>query len=109
MLEFLTTTFKKSETDLVSQMNKQLRNYLIAQGWPNNVADAISIIKTKSSFKINIPSGVKDQAFDLEHLDDQGVAKGALKKFGNMNREFGRVFVIISNANIKGSSKAGMK
>ena len=109
MLQFLTATFTKSESDLVEQMNKQLSNYLIGQGWPSNVVGALSIKKTKSAFKIDIPASVKDQVFDLEHLDDQGVTKGALKKFGNMNREFGRVFVIMFNKNIKSSTKAGMK
>jgi hypothetical protein len=104
VLEFLKPAFQNAKKDLVKEITKQVRIYTQNQGWPANIAKTLSVKESGKSYKIDSPQ-FKTQVFDLEHLGNSDVSKGTLRRFGNMNSEFGKIFVILFNSQIEKSSK----
>lgn len=104
MLDYLKPAFDAAKKDLVKELTKQVRVYTQNQGWPANIAGTLSVKESGKAYKID-SAQFRTQVFDLEHLGANGVDKGALRRFGNMNSEFGKVFTILFNARIEKASK----
>jgi hypothetical protein len=105
VLDFLKPAFQDAKKDLVKELTRQVRIYTQNQGWPAEIARSLSVKDNKTSFKISSYPSTKDQVFDLEHLGNENTAKGSLRKFGNMNTEFGRVFVVLFDSRVRRAKK----
>jgi hypothetical protein len=104
VLDFLKPAFEAAKKDLVKEITKQARVYTQNQGWPAQIANSLTVKETAKSYKI-ISSSYRTQMFDLEYQGAEGVSKGTLRRFGNMNAEFGKVFVILLNDKIEKAIK----
>ena len=104
MLDFLKPAFEAAKKDLVKEITKQARVYTQNQGWPAQIASSLTVKETSKSYKIT-SSSYRVQVFDLEYQGAEGVDKGTLRRFGNMNAEFGKVFVILLNDKIEKGKK----
>jgi len=101
VLDYLKPAFEAAKKDLVKEITKKVRIYTQTQGWPANIASSLTVKPGNKAYKIDSAS-YRSQVFDLEY---QGDNKGTLRRFGNMNAEFGKVFVILFNAKIEKGSK----
>jgi hypothetical protein len=101
VLDYLKPAFEAAKKDLVKELTKQVRIYTQNQGWPANIAGSLTVKYGKKGYKIDSAKN-RSQVFDLEYLSDN---KGTLRRFGNMNAEFGKVFVILFNAQIEKAKK----
>ncbi len=104
MLDFLKPAFDAAKKDLVRELTKQARIYTQNQGWPENIAGSLKVTEGKKAYKID-SAQYRVQVFDLEYRGANGVDKGTLRRFGNMNNEFGQVFAILFKARIEKSAK----
>jgi hypothetical protein len=101
VLDYLKPAFEAAKKDLVKELTKQVRIYTQNQGWPANIAGSLTVKPTNKSYKID-SARFRSQVFDLEY---QGNNKGTLRRFGNMNAQFGKVFVILFESRIEKGSK----
>lgn len=101
MLDYLKPSFESAKKDLVKELTKQVRVYTQNQGWPANIASSLTVKPGNKSYKID-SSSYRSQVFDLEY---QGDNKGTLRRFGNMNDQFGKVFVILFNDRVEKANK----
>lgn len=100
MLESLKTAFKAAEIDLVKEMTAGIKTFTGIAGWPENITRALSVKHNNKRFKIVIPMSVRKEVFDLEYRAE---TKGTLVRFGNMDKEYGKVFVILFNRRLENS------
>ena len=104
MLDYLKPAFEAAKKDLVKEITKQVRVYTQNQGWPANIASSLTVKPGNKAYKID-SAKYRTQVFDLEYQGKPNVDKGTLRRFGNMNNEFGKVFVILFNARIEKGGK----
>jgi len=99
VLDYLKPAFEAAKKDLVKEITKQARIYTQNQGWPAEVASSLTVKEGSRAYKID-SAQYRVQVFDLEYQGANGVSKGTLRRFGNMNAEFGKVFSILLNDKI---------
>jgi len=104
VLDYLKPAFEAAKKDLVKELTKQVRVYTQNQGWPANIANTLSVKQSTKAYKID-SAQYRTQVFDLEYQGNPNVGKGTLRRFGNMNNEFGKVFVILFNARVEKGGK----
>ena len=99
MLDYLKPAFEAAKKDLVKEITKQARIYTQNEGWPLETAGSLTVKEGSKAYKID-SAEYRVQVFDLEYQGSNEVSKGTLRRFGNMNAEFGTVFSILLNDRI---------
>lgn len=71
-----------SATDVSHDLTRGLRSTAVRSGWPDEVAQGLSVVVKDGQFHIHYPETLASQVEVLEHGDQETPANPVLRRYG---------------------------